>query len=133
MSINKDIRPPKWLTHAMKEIGLEVIDGEPDSRTTERNDRILIFRIRNIPTSIQLEKLRKKLSNRGFSVETYHPVRDARPKVFRVQGWTMNNMMNRLESPVNFANPDARPEPERIGTNRMAKIMDKLKKDGLIK
>lgn len=100
--MNNDIRPPKWLTHAMKDVGLEVIDCPSDSRTTENNETILVFRVRNIPTSLELEKLRKKLSNRGFKVETHHPVRDCRPKVLRVQGWTLNNLMNRLESPVNY-------------------------------
>ena len=103
MSEEIELLPPLWLRGALKDCNLKLVNSTPASYACEKiKGRYYVFRLESIPTCQQLNNLRLRLTNRGFSVHC-RTNRLNYPVELRCKGWILTTGSNRLESPINYS------------------------------
>lgn len=102
MSEEIELLPPLWLRGALKDCNLKLVNSTPASYACEkRKGRYYVFRLESIPTCLQLNNLRRRLANRGFTVKCLTNSSNY-PVELNCQRWRIHTNSNRLESPANY-------------------------------
>ena len=115
-----DLLPPLWLRGAMRDCGLTLVNSVAATHNSEvLKGNYSVFRLHSIPTSKQLNNLRVRLTNRGFSVHC-RTNRLNYPVELRCKGWILTTGSNRLESPANYCIDHIK--LERKGRNQKNKV-----------